>query len=279
MFESLLKMFHSSSSPIKRIRWRCIGSVLACLSALLLVTACDGALESSHGGLTVAAFNYTPLNVTRVMVRDAYGNTAYAGGGHPGTGEGSFSCCYALKGNSVEIEWETYERGKGAPPIMQKRSARATIPPLSGEGKGGRSKYLNIHIYPDEHVEMEYTREMLGRTRIDIIEVIRWLDKQPDFEHYNDGRMIFIVAAIVKEAWIKYGLTNTQDLQQYTLLHFKSKTDFDANPAIQDILKKSENFPGQFALAARNLTPHLLKRIERPGGVKLHPLIQLEYYE
>lgn len=248
---------------------RCAAMARLYASAALAVTllaACDGWLEPSYGGLTAIAFNYTPLNIDDVRVKDAYGNSAYAGGGPPGSGEGSFSCCWKLKGREMTIEWTTYVRGNSDNP--EKRTAKATIP----EDDSG--KYLNVHIYPDDHVELEINNKMLGGGRINFYEIDRLLMKKPEMQGKDPLKFMFISAVSIGDAWKKYGLTDTDDLASYAYLQLFIHPDFDKEPDFLELLQTNKGSPGGFFAAVESMPQSRLQKLKSDGNsfVRLGPL-------
>ena len=76
------------------------------VGALLVVLAgCDRlSSEPTYSGLSLEAFNYTPYNLDRFVIKDKYGNKGSGGGDlPPDSGEGSLSCCHVLKGTEFEV--------------------------------------------------------------------------------------------------------------------------------------------------------------------------------
>src|ERR1700722_7825405 len=82
------------------------------LLSLVMISGCDVfSSEPTYGSLSIEGFNYTPYNLSRFVVFDKYGNTAGGGGGDlmPGSGQGSLSCCYRLKGTDFTAKWDVYD--------------------------------------------------------------------------------------------------------------------------------------------------------------------------
>ena len=81
------------------------------LPLALIVAAYDAfSSEPTYSGLSIEGFNYTPYNLDRFVITDKYGNTASGGGDlMPGSGQGSLSCCYKLKGTDFTIGWYVYD--------------------------------------------------------------------------------------------------------------------------------------------------------------------------
>src|ERR1700730_14208557 len=98
------------------------------LLCALLGTGCDAfSSEPTYGELSVEGFNYTPYNLSRFVITDKYGNTAGGGGDlMPGSGEGSLSCCYTLKGTDFTVKWDVYDADEA---IKHNYAPTPKIPP------------------------------------------------------------------------------------------------------------------------------------------------------
>lgn len=250
-------------------RWKFVLLVFPLISLM----GCEGFFEPKYSGLAGVLFNYTPLNVDDVTVKDAFGNKLFAGGGVPGEGEGRFACCYTLKGEEMTIEWTTYDRATYLK--EDKKTAKALITKnLLEMSKSIKSGFLNIHIYPDDHVELEYTNGMLGKTRIDIVEVVRWLVQQPDFNKYDAIRMQFVVGAVTSDAWKKYGFTHLEDLKSYSFFVLHVNREFDVHPDIQALIQKNKAEPGSFAVAMNNLPVDVISKLKLAGAASPHPMLK-----
>src|ERR1700684_3563286 len=86
----------------------------ALLLSLTFITGCDEfSSVPTYGGLSTEGFNYTPYNLDRFVITDKYGNKAGGGGDlMPGSGQGSLSCCYKLKGTDFTVKWDVYDQDK-----------------------------------------------------------------------------------------------------------------------------------------------------------------------
>ncbi|WP_198390380.1 hypothetical protein [Burkholderia ubonensis] len=118
--------------------------IVALMLVLFALAGCD-ALSSvpTYSGLSVEGFNYMPFNLTRFVIRDQYGNTASGGGDlPPGSGEGSLSCCYKLRGTDFTVDWEIYDQDKFMDhpydPIKKiKKNSSVKLPPTKISGGAG----------------------------------------------------------------------------------------------------------------------------------------------
>jgi hypothetical protein len=102
----------------------------ALLLSLTLIAGCDAfSSQPTYGGLSIEGFNYTPYNLDRFVITDQYGNKAGGGGDlMPGSGEGSLSCCYTLKGTDFTVDWYVVDQDEfmkdpyGPLPVVHKVS-------------------------------------------------------------------------------------------------------------------------------------------------------------
>jgi hypothetical protein len=245
----------------------------ALLLSLTLMAGCDGlSSEPTFGGLSIEGFNYMPYNLSRFVVYDKYGNTASGGGDlMPGSGEGSLSCCYKLKGTDFTVKWDVYDADEAikdlyAPIEMIHKITEVHLPPTEVAGGVGE-RILGLHFYPDDHIEFEFRRDLSG-TRIFYSDVWDWLRKthgkllNPDSEH--DSVVFRRTARLAAGGWVKYRLENTEDLEQYvyfTLLNPK----FDLHPTVQKILLETKGKPGAFAAAMEKLPPPIVDELKSDG--------------
>ncbi|WP_369679593.1 hypothetical protein [Burkholderia ubonensis] len=235
--------------------------IVSLMLVLFALAGCD-ALSSvpTYSGLSVEGFNYMPFNLTRFVIRDQYGNTASGGGDlPPGSGEGSLSCCYKLKGTDFTVDWEVYDADEAvkniyAPIKKIKKKSSVKLSPTKISGGAGEV-VLAVHFYPDDHVEFEFRNDLSG-TRIEYDEVWDWLRKTHkqliDPKNEDDSIIFRRVAKLAAQGWLKYGFTNTEDLQQYCYF-FLLNPKFDQHPDIRRILLETKGKPGRFASAMRKL--------------------------
>lgn len=247
-------------------------SVWLLIVSLVLVTGCDAFSSApTYGGLSVGAFNYTPYNLSRFVIYDKYGNTASGGGDlMPGSGAGSLSCCYKLKGTAFTVKWEVYDADEAikdlyAPIQKIQKITEIHLPPTKLVGGAGE-RVLGLHFYPDDHVEFEFRNDLRG-TRIFYAKIDDWLYKKQgktfDPNSGEDAAAFRRTARIASEGWLKYRLTNTQDLQQYVYYTLLVNPRFDEHPAIQKILAETKDTPGAFGAAMENLPPTVVDALKR----------------
>ncbi len=251
-----------------------IGSAL--FSAVAMVVAlvgCDGlSSEPTYGGLSLEAFNYTPYNLDRFVIKDKYGNKGGGGGDlPPGSGEGSLSCCYELKGTEFEVEWSAYDadiasRDLYAPIKMIKTTTKVHIPPTKIEGGSG-SRILGLHFYPDGHIEPEF-RTDLGGSRFNYGAIDHRLVTKYGKQMNPDGRLNFFevfrrTARIAGEGWIKYRLIDEADLEKYVYFTLLVNKNFDRHPQVEKILKETQGKPGEFAVAMNSLPASVISEIRK----------------
>jgi hypothetical protein len=222
-----------------------------------------------YNGISVAGMNYTPFNLTRFVIRDAYGNRAGGGGDlMPGAGEGSLSCCYKLKGTDFTVDWEIYDADEAvkdlyAPIRKIHKTTSVHLPETKISGDTG-GVVLAVHFYPDYHVEFEFRNDLSG-SRIAYDDVWDWLRKRHKrlINPNNDDDFVVFrhVAKIASEGWLRYGFTDTADLQQYCYFYFMNPR-FDQLPGVQRIILESNRKPGAFAAAMQKLPDTLVQEIK-----------------
>ena len=235
---------------------------LACamLAPLLLfvLTAC-GKSVPTYSGVSLMGRNYLPYNMNGFTITDAYGNRARGGGDDPpGAGGGSLSCCYKLKGTEFTVKWDYYDadqwhRGDRQ---MFHAEAKGAMQPSSVPNDVG-TRILEVHFYPDRHVEFQFPGQLLDDARLPIVDVAKWMDRfqaQLDKRYdERDDQQLRRIARVVAGAWLKYGLIDRNDLEQYTYYSLLVNDRFDAQPEVQRILQNSKGTPGEFAKAMEAL--------------------------
>ncbi|WP_237718143.1 DUF3304 domain-containing protein [Cupriavidus sp. BIS7] len=238
----------------------------------MLATGCDAfSSEPTYGGLSVAGFNYTPYNLSRFVVTDKYGNRAGGGGDlMPGSGEGSLSCCYKLKGTEFTVKWEVYDADEAIRAIDARepiktiqKTTQVHLPPTKIKGGPG-TRVLGLHFYPDDHVEFEFRSDLRG-TRIFYSKIDSWLLKKQG-KTFNDTMEDAVAfrrtARIAAEGWSKYRFTDTHDLGQYVYLTLLNPA-FDQHPAIQQIIAETKDNPGAFGAAMESLPAPVVEALKR----------------
>ncbi|AZG15651.1 DUF3304 domain-containing protein [Cupriavidus pauculus] len=250
------------------------------LLAATFLVGCDALQPApTYGGLSIAGFNYTPYNLSRFVITDRYGNRASGGGDlMPGSGEGTLSCCYKLKGTEFTVKWEVYDADEAikdlyAPIKKLHKEATIHLPRTQVEGGVG-TRVLGLHFYPDDHVEFEFRTDLRG-TRIFYDDVWDWLRKthgpllNPRQE--DETTVVFRRAArLAAEGWNKYRFTDTADLQQYayfTLLN----PNFDQHPAVRQIIEETKGRPGAFGEAMEALPASVVAALRRSNVEQAAP--------
>ena len=86
----------------------------------------------------------------------------------PGSGEGTPSCCYKLKGTEFTVEWIVYDADEAIKAIAAKqpiqdihKTAHVHLAPTKLAGGAGE-RVLGLHFYPDDHVEFEFRNDLRG---------------------------------------------------------------------------------------------------------------------
>jgi len=246
-------------------------SVWLVMLSLVLLTGCDAfSSEPTYGGLSIEGFNYTPYNLDRFVITDRYGNRAGGGGDlMPGSGQGSLSCCYALKGTDFTIDWYVVDQDEFlkdiyAPLKVIHKVTHVHFPRTKLVGGAGE-RILGLHFYPDDHIEFEF-RNDLGGTRIFYADVWDWLRKthgkllNPGGD--DDGVEFRKAARIASEGWRKYRLVDTGDLEQYAYLTLLNRR-FDQHPAVRKIIEDTKGKPGAFGAAMQKLPASTVDELKR----------------
>ncbi len=249
-----------------------IKRIIVFLAAALTLAGCDAfSSEPTYRGVSIMGLNYTPFNLSEFTIRDKYGNRASGGGDlPPGTGAGSLSCCYKLKGTEFTVEWEIYDQDEFmkdpyAPIKTIHKTTEVKFPPTKVKGGAGED-VLAVHFYPDDHIEFEIRNDMSG-TRIDYTEVDDWLQTKYGRAANPDDDDMFVAyrrtARIAAQGWLKYRLTDTVDLEQYVYYRQLVNSKFDEHPVVQRILKETKGKPGAFGAAMQSLPDTVVQEIKR----------------
>ncbi|WP_244137806.1 hypothetical protein [Burkholderia sp. BCC1644] len=212
--------------------------------------------------------NYLPYNMSGFTITDAYGNKASGGGDDPpGAGGGSVTCCYKLKGTEFTVRWKYYDADQWTmqDPHMQQSETKVAMPLAAiPEEVGGR--VLEVHFYPDRHVELQFPGELLDDSRVPIVDVSRWMAacyqaRLDEKFHDTDGQSHRRIARVVAGAWLKYRLTDRSDLEQYTYYALLVNNRFDAHPEVQRLLQTAAGKPGTFAKSMQSLPKSVLSAL------------------
>nr|WP_260433632.1 DUF3304 domain-containing protein [Burkholderia sp. Bp8998] len=225
--------------------------------------------EPTYTSVSTEALNYLPYNLIRFTITDQFGNKARGGGDlEPGAGEGSIACCYLLKGTEFKIQWTYYDADDWLPGEQVKKlqgEASVSLPPATVPDSVG-SRILEVHFYPDRHVELSFPGQILGSTRLPIVDVSRDLTKryasrlEKRYED-NDAQLHRRISSVVAQAWLKYRFTNRSDLEQYAYCALLVNPRFDTHPAVQKLIQSSKGTPGVFAQAVATLPPAVTKEL------------------
>jgi len=251
--------------PVTKPNWKWPLRVAA--MCLLLSTGACGKSEPVYSGISVQGFNYLPYNLEDFTVTDAYGDKAGGGGDNPpGAGEGSFTCCYKLKGTEFTVKWSYYDADQWTmeDSHIQHAEAKVTMPSPVPDKIGTR--ILNVHFYPDHHVEMAFPGKMLGDTRMPIVEVSKWMDRyQAQLDKRYDDNWAELHRRISRSfasAWLKYRLTDQADFEQFVYFDLLVNDHFDAHPEVQRILRATRSKPSQFSQAMQALPSQVLAELK-----------------
>lgn len=256
-----------------RSRLRRISNVIAALMSIGLMVGCDS--EPAYPGFAFVAYNYTPWDLDRIEIKDGNGAVAVTGAIGAGGGEGSATCCYTLEGSDFKVQWrgadgELARRhmfdGKLEEVIFNKETSVHFPPSDLPPGEG--TLFLELHIYPDEHMEIALSRNLLGQVRIPIVETTRWLyaqhrDALKDYRSSAELRRV--VASVTKTMWTKYRIEDRRDMQKFMFLYFTVASNFDSDPEIAAVLANPGRKPGDFATAVESLSQERIARLRAAG--------------
>ncbi|KWH20789.1 DUF3304 domain-containing protein [Burkholderia multivorans] len=233
---------------------------------VVAVAAC-GKSEPTYSGISIMAQNYLPYNVDNFTIVDAYGNKASGGGDSMPGGGGGVTCCYQLKGTDFTVKWDYYDVDQWHKGDEQTFHAEAKVTlPQSMIPEKVEARILAVHFYPDRHVELQFPAAPADDSRIPMIAVSHrisshyqaQLNKRYDEREDQQYRRI---ARVVAAAWLKYRLTDVDDLEQYAYFDLLVNSRFDAHPAVQQILKAASGKPGTFAKSMQSLPTTTLSEL------------------
>ncbi len=242
---------------------------VAVASALCVALNACGKSEPRYESISTVGRNYMPYNMAGFTITDQFGNSATGGGDlEPGAGGGKLSCCYALKGTQFKVDWDYYDVDQWHAGDKRKFHAEAsvTLAPTKEPADIG-DRILELHFYPDRHVELTFPAGITDSPAFPMVDVMRAmlkkhgdaLDKRYDNPYGETYRRI---ARVVAAAWLKYRLIDERDLEQYAYFALLVNPAFDENPAIQKILQQTRSTPGAFAKALDALSPGVMKELK-----------------
>jgi hypothetical protein len=244
-----------------------------------LLAGCNG--EPTYSGVSFVTYNYTPWNLAPVRLSDASGNVATSSSLAAGGGAGRVACCYSFTGTDFTVNW------RGADPdvirkhlfdgkvdeVMFKKETLVHFP-ATKVPNGDGPLILELHIYPDEHMELALSRQLAGQERIPIVDTIRWLYRKYSSElvGYEDADQLGdVLAKVTKQAWMRYRIQDSEDMRGYMYLYFIVASDFDKDAEMAAILKNPNRKPGEFGSAVAALSAEKtaqLKASGKPPGEK-----------
>ncbi|MGN7985025.1 DUF3304 domain-containing protein [Burkholderia sp. 22313] len=237
---------------------------------LLAAALCAyGKSEAVYSGISVMVRNYLPHNMSGFTIADAFGNTASGGGDDPpsaGAGAGSMKCCYKLKGTEFVVKWNYYDVDqwhKGDKQMLHGET-KVSMPQSQVPDDVG-AQILEVRFFPDRHVEFQFPGQLLDDARLPIVAVVKWIKQyQSQLDRRYDERedqQFRSIARIVASAWLKYGLTDRDDLEQYTYFSLLVNSRFDTHPEARRILRSAAGQPGAFAKWALSLPYHVRSEV------------------
>lgn len=247
--------------------------LIGMLMWLGLLAGCNG--EPTYQGVSLIVYNYTPWNLESVRLRDAQGGVAGSIAIPAGGGEGRVACCYTFKGTDFTVTWSGGDAvlmrkhmfdGKYDEMIFKKETSLHFPPTKVPDGDG--TPILELHIYPDEHMELALSRQLLGQVRIPIIDTLKWL-----YENHKDELVGYqtinelgdVLPKVVKHAWTQYRIEDAADMRAYMLLYFTVASDFDQDAQISAVLKDPNRKPGDFSKAVSALSKEKLAQLKASG--------------
>ncbi|WP_231755167.1 DUF3304 domain-containing protein [Bordetella sp. N] len=224
--------------------------------SLMFLSGCDR--EPSYRGVSFIAYNYTQFDLDSVSVTDESGKSAATMQVSVGAGGGSVSCCYTLRGTEFTAQWRAYD-----PEILRNHlddkdtdqyfftKKKEVIFPPAEIPSGDAPLVLELHIYPDDHVEMALSRKMVNG-RLPIVDTTRWLWRQHR-DALGNFRDIYevghVIARVTKTSWGKYRIEDPADMREYMKMYFTVASNFDQDPVIKALLEKKDRQAGEFARA------------------------------
>lgn len=245
---------------------------MAGLMWIALLAGCNG--EPVYKGVGFIAYNYTQYDIDWVRLSDSDGGRAATSQVSVGAGGGSVSCCYTLRGTDLKAEWRAVDSevlrnhldDKDVDKHFFVRKKDVSFPATeSPDGDG--PLYLEMHIYPDEHVEVALSRKLMNN-RLPIVDTARWMwrEHRPALQDFRDGvELMRVMARVTRTSWGKYGIEDAADMRQYMRLYFTVASDFDKDPEIAAVLQRQDRQPGEFARAVEALSAQRIAGLKASG--------------
>ncbi|MGV2894556.1 hypothetical protein ACNPPY_02095 [Achromobacter sp. AGC78] len=248
--------------------------LIGMLIGLGLLAGCNA--EPTYSGVSFIAYNYTPWNLEPVRLSDASGNVASSSTLIPGGGAGRVSCCYTFRGTEFTVKWSG-----GDPDLLRKhlfdgkfeevkfKKETAVHFPATKIPDGDGTLILELHIYPDEHMELALSRNLAGDARIPIVETTRWLyrnyrNELVDYEHSD--QVNDVLSKVAKRAWMQYRIEDAGDMRGYMYLYFLVASDFDKDAEIAALLKDPNRKPGDFGRVVSALSKEKTNQMKASGA-------------
>lgn len=248
--------------------------LIASLMWLGMLAGCNS--EPSYSRLTFVTLNYTPWDLDNVRITDSEGRSASIGSIGVGGGEGSGSCCYTLKGTDFTVTWRGADGEEVRKHVYDGRvdevifnKTTSVHLPATEIPKGEGPLYLQLHIYPDEHMEIALSRKLLGQTRIPLVDATDWLYDQhrEALKNYRSrSELLRVLAKVARVAWIKYRIEEKDDMKQYMYMYFTVASNFDSDPDIATILSRPDRKPGDFGREIKNLPGGKMENLKAKGS-------------
>ncbi|MFJ1302744.1 hypothetical protein ACILG0_22515 [Pseudomonadota bacterium AL_CKDN230030165-1A_HGKHYDSX7] len=250
------------------------GVGMAALLWVAMLAGCNS--EPAYQGVSFVVYNYTPDEMDWVRLSDEKGGRASTMQISVGAGAGSVSCCHTLRGTAFKAQWqaidplEFHRSGKDFDSLVFRRVQEVTFPatePPPGDGP----LYLELHIYPDEHLEMALSRK-LTNNRLPIVDTARWLwrEHRSALQDFRDGvELTRVVARVTKTSWGKYRIEDAADMRQYMRMYFTVASNFDQDPEIATVLERPDRQAGEFARLVERLPANRIAQLKTsgtPGG-------------
>ena len=176
-----------------------------------------------------------------------------------------------MKGTDFTVDWYVYDADLAIKAIDTQqpiqdihKTTRVHLPPTK-VASGPGERILGLHFYPNDHIELELMRGF-GKSRIEYSEVDYLLNKKYGTrlnpEDLDEWVIFRRTARIAADGWLKYRLTNSQDLEQYVYYTLLVNPKFDEHASIQKILRETKDTPGAFGAAMEKLPASIVKQLK-----------------